>query len=214
MPRYDAKFYDMVREEAQRGADVVVPKIVELLRPTSVIDVGCGEGVWLSKFRESGVQRVLGIDGDYVDRSRLLISDDEFLALDLKKSFAEQVENDWDLLVSLEVAEHLPDSSADRFVEQLVALANTIVFSAAIPGQGGIGHLNEQWQSYWINKFAHWGYYASSGLREWFWNESTVPPYYRQNILLFSADDYGRFDRIRLMDVVHPDLWRFKMGLG
>ena len=58
-----------------------------------------------------------------------------------------------DVVVSTEVAEHLNEENADRFVELLTSLAPTAVVTAAVPGQGGTDHVNEQPNEYWIEKF-------------------------------------------------------------
>ena len=59
----------------------------------------------------------------------------------------------FDVAISMEVAEHLPEKIADRYVDLLTGLSNIIVFTAAYPGQGGDDHVNEQPALYWISKF-------------------------------------------------------------
>ena len=130
---------------------VIVPIVLEMIKPNSILDVGCGIGTWLKVFEEYGVDDYLGIDGDYVDRSTLKISEKRFLPNDLRKRWS--LNRKFDLVVSLEVAEHLPEEVADLFVSTLSAHGDTILFSAAIPGQGGQNHVNEQWPTYWQKKF-------------------------------------------------------------
>ena len=58
-----------------------------------------------------------------------------------------QIDRRFDLALSLEVAEHLPPECGSEFVQTLTDLSSVILFSAAIPFQGGTDHLNEQWPS-------------------------------------------------------------------
>jgi SAM-dependent methyltransferase len=179
---YSAAFYDTMQRDAVGSAHVIVPRIVELVRPNSVIDVGCGTGGWLSVFQELGVDDILGVDGTWVDRSRLLVAPDRFLATDLTERL--EVHRQFDLAVSLEVAEHLPSSSADQFVVGLTELADTVLFSAAAPGQGGTDHVNEQWPSYWVKRFADQEFLALDCVRWEHWQDPRVAAFYVQNAFL------------------------------
>src|SRR5436309_14636146 len=143
MQSYTKEFCKSHTAGSRQSAEAIVPLVFALLKPQSVIDVGCGLGTWLSVFEEFGVKDVFGIDGDHVDRSMLQISNERFTAFDLKKPI--QIDRRFDLVVSLEVAEHLPKDCAKTFVHSLTRLGPVILFSAAIPFQGGRAHLNEQW---------------------------------------------------------------------
>jgi SAM-dependent methyltransferase len=196
----------------KRSAEVVVPLVMDLLAPRTVCDVGCGRGVWLSVFAEHGVREVLGMDGDYVDRTTLEIGEESFLQADLEQGVP--AAGAFDLAISLEVAEHLPDSAAARFVDGLVALAPAVLFSAALPGQGGTRHVNERWPDYWRAHFERHDYVPIDCVRPLIWDRSEVRVWYRQNIILFAApaliasnervrearDRYGD----RPLSVVHP----------
>ena len=113
----------------------------------------------------------------------------------------------FDLVQTLEVAEHLDEASADTFVDSLARHGDTILFSAAIPGQGGTHHVNEQWPSYWAEKFARAGYTAYDVIRPRIWADPQVQVWYRQNMLLFARSRVFEGAQPRL-DLVHPDLWR------
>jgi hypothetical protein len=141
-------------------------------------------GQWLAVFRDHGVEEILGIDGDYVNTQRLEIAADEFLACDLSNPIA--VDRRFDLAVSLEVAEHLPEGSADAFVGLLTSLAPIVLFSAAVPCQGGTNHVNEQWPNYWAARFESRGYGTFDYIRDRIWDSADVECWYAQNILLFS----------------------------
>ncbi len=196
-PQYTRDFFDTIRSGARRSAQVVVPIVLQLLRPKSIVDVGCGDGTWLSVFQEFGVSDTVGLDGDYVDRRQLQIPQDQFKATDLSSPF--ELTRTFDLAVSLEVAEHLPRRSAKGFVDSLTQLAPLVLFSAAIPLQGGTQHLNEQWPGYWVNLFRGHDYSAIDCIRGRIWEDEQVEWFYAQNTLVFA-----RADRIR----EDPDLRR------
>ncbi len=164
----------------------VVPVIIDLLNPKSVIDVGCGTGTWLKIFQDLGIQEVLGIDGEYVDLSLLKIEKHLFQAFDLEKEL--NLNKKFDLAISLEVAEHLKFESSDIFVKTLCDLSETIIFSAAITNQGGQNHINEQNPEFWIKKFQENGFELFDVLRPIFWDNNKVDFWYRQNMFVFSKD--------------------------
>jgi SAM-dependent methyltransferase len=183
---YDAKFYKSFRDMTYRSAREVIPLILRLMPVGSVCDVGCGDGTWLRAFREVGVTDVLGIDGEYITKNLLQIPAANFRAMDLRKRIS--LQRSFDLAISLEVAEHLPESCAARFVEDLTRLAPVILLSAAIPGQGGRDHVNEQWQTYWTAMFAQCGYIVCDFLRPKIWRDRRIAYWYRQNALLFCSE--------------------------
>ncbi|MFH0908135.1 MAG: class I SAM-dependent methyltransferase [bacterium] len=185
--RYGATFFDNLKDAAIRSAGVVVPHVMRLVRPESVVDVGCGGGLWLKAFLGCGVKRGLGVDGDYVQRDTLAIPPACFRAMDLRNP--SKLDQAFDLAVSLEVAEHLPESSADALVRFLTDLAPVVLFSAAAPGQVGVNHINAQWIDYWIAKFAAFGYDAFDPIRPLVWHDERVAFYYRQNMLMYVRSD-------------------------
>jgi SAM-dependent methyltransferase len=180
---YDADFYEAQREGSLTSAREVIPCVLKYVRPRSVVDVGCGVGTWLSVFKQHGVADILGIDGDYVDEKLLHISPSEFKSHDLTTPFS--VDRYFDLAMSLEVAEHLPAEAADDFVGCLAKLAPVVLFSAAIPQQGGVNHINEQWPGFWAALFAVRDYVLVDCLREDLWNMEEIKPHYAQNVLFF-----------------------------
>ena len=185
---YTSSFFDEIIDDSLSSAGVIVPTVLSIVKPESVVDVGCATGAWLSVFRESGVEDILGLDGSYVDRSKLRIPAERFESIDLSKPFT--LPRKFDLAVSLEVAEHLPKRSAKGFVESICNLAPTILFSAAVPGQGGAHHINEQWPEYWRLLFAEREYGMFDSLRSSIWQDDRVASFYRQNMYLFVRDDY------------------------
>jgi SAM-dependent methyltransferase len=209
MSGYDADFYGGWSEITRTSAAEVVRLVMDLVGPRSVCDVGCGSGLWLQAFREAGVASVRGLDGPWVDPASLPFGAEHFEAVDMTRPFT--VGGRYDLAMSLEVGEHLPPSRADGLVEALTDAAPVVLFSAAIPHQGGVRHINEQWPGYWVERFAARGFVVLDAIRPTVWEDERVADFYRQNIGLYVArealDRYPALDGIepgRFPALVHP----------
>lgn len=200
--------------QAMGGCDreAIAPVVRYLLRkyrPSTVVDYGCGDGAWLAEFVYPGA-RTIGIDR--TDRLKHFVG--TFIEHDLLKwpirwgnGIVQDSPPALDMALCLEVAEHLPRKAADGLLDQL-SKHRVVVFSAAIPGQGGLGHVNEQWQSWWAERFAARGMYPETEVRDLFWDMWTVPVWYRQNLLVYTREAKPLLPRDLLrLDVVHPDLW-------
>ena len=184
---YDAAFYEHQQDGSLLSAREIVPHIMQLAAPSSVVDVGCGVGAWLRVFQEHGVGTIAGVDGDWVDETMLQIPRTAFHRADLSRPF--DIPGRFDVAISLEVAEHLPPESASGFVATLTALAPIVVFSAAIPFQGGVEHKNEQWPDYWAALFANHRYVAVDCLRKRVWENDNAQFWYAQNMMVFVRED-------------------------
>ncbi|MFZ2004285.1 MAG: class I SAM-dependent methyltransferase [Stellaceae bacterium] len=216
---YGRAFYRALGETSEKSARRIVPMVLELASLTSVVDIGCGVGSWLAAFRDAGVNDVLGLDGPWVDDAALKIPLANFRRarldepLDLKRRF--------DLAVCVEVAEHLPAARAAGLVAELAELAPLVLFSAAVPGQGGTEHVNEQWPGYWAALFAARGYRAIDTFRKPLWDDPDVAFWYKQNLLLYAGAETlaanPALDRAAAatpeepIALVHPDLYRMMM---
>jgi hypothetical protein len=152
------------------------------LKASSVADFGCGQGAWLSVWAKLGVE-IQGLDGDYVDRAGLLIPSTSFQAADLSQPI--QLGRCFDLVQSLEVAEHLPPDRAEAFVSTLIAHAPCVLFSAAVPGQGGMHHVNERPLEYWRSLFRKHRYVPVDCIRPAIRDAAEVQQWYRCNTLLY-----------------------------
>ena len=205
----EIKYHHLEAFHNTKTPEIIVPYIIDLIHPASILDVGCGIGTWLQVFVKNGVKDVLGIDGDYVDRDLLhkYISPDEFRAIDLEGPF--DLGRKFDLAITLEVAEHLKESSADVFVKSICQHADTVLFSAAIPGQKGENHVNENWPSYWVEKFKNNGYLVYDPIRPLFWTNADIDPWYRQNMLMFSKLALD-IPKPLILDIVNPDYWKYR----
>lgn len=212
-------FYSDRDRLTRRSAEIILKSIQPIIDFRSVIDVGCGVGTWPAVAKRScGCGKVRGVDGEWVDQNLLEITKDEFNVseLNLKRGPSAQTLGTWDLAISLEVAEHLRPEDADWFVKLLTSLSKVVLFSAAIPRQGGFGHFNEQWPQYWAEKFSGQGFRCVDFIRRTLWEESQILPHYRQNCFLFISEQESAllesFERVLAnadfpMSAVHPFFW-------
>ncbi len=219
MKRYESYFYSSRYEWTAQAAGRILDLVLPRLPPVrSALDVGCGVGAWLSVLREKGVPEIAGIDGSWVEEKLLRIPPESFRRADLSERL--DVGRRYDLAISLEVAEHLPPARAAGFVGELADASDFVVFSAAIPFQGGYHHVNEQWQSYWVDLFARRGYVVRDWVRPRLWPDEQIPVWYRENLLLFVAQGRvaelrpapdGSEDTVLPFDLVHPQAYLSKV---
>ncbi|MDO9353070.1 MAG: class I SAM-dependent methyltransferase [Solirubrobacteraceae bacterium] len=216
MAGYDANFYDSSATDlGHTSAAAVAAEVSKYVTPKSFVDLGCGNGGWTKAFAALGIEDYLGIDGPWVQPEWLDIPVEHFRQDDL--AVGSSIDREYDLAISVEVAEHLPESSADGFVETITRAAPVVVFSAAIPFQGGTGHLNEQWPSYWAKKFAARGYVAVDALRRPLWDREDIAYFYRQNITFYVKEsELANYPKLAaahehlgglVPDLVHPEVW-------
>jgi hypothetical protein len=185
---YDSQYYSRRFRPALSSAEAMVPFLIERFSPSSVTDIGSAEGAWLSVFAKHGVKNIRGFDGPWVNKDELLIPIEQFTVLDLE-IFKVPEDERFDLAMSLEVAEHLEEEAADNFVRQLTKISDRIFFSAAIPGQGGLHHLNERPPSYWTKKFKTYGFDQLDFLRPLFWDDERIEWWYRQNFFIYEKHE-------------------------
>lgn len=210
--RYNNFFYEELRDGSLSSARAIIPLVMEFVNPKSVIDVGCGIGTWLSVFRENGVKDITGVDGSWVDKKLLLIPEKKFFAQNIEEPFSLNAKAD--MAVCIEVAEHIPEQFAPRLIEVLASAAPVILFSAAIPLQGGACHVNEQWPDYWALLFEQYDYIPVDCLRRKIWNDKRVSFFYAQNLLIYvSRDALSRYPKLvaevvagnsKALPLVHP----------
>lgn len=192
---------------------ILVP-LMNSLQLTSILDVGCGLGTWLQVALQHGANKVAGIEGKWISPEKLLIDKALVHTQDLNNAF--DLQRRFDLTISLEVAEHLQPDSADRFVQSLVRHSDIILFSAAVPGQGGNGHVNEQLQHYWAKRFCSHGYVAIDVVRPKIWMDAQVFWWLQQNTILYMHENkVNQFPQLRgqivtrleALSIIHPQLY-------
>lgn len=151
----------------------------------SVLDVGCSTGEWLRVFERGGTGDYFGIDSPHIEDAWLVIPKDRFMRHDLDHPF--DLKRRFQLVICLETAEHVQPASADTLVESLVRHGDIILFGAAIPGQGGAGHVNEQYPAYWVEKFATHSYKVVDCIRPLVWDVHMCEYWYQQNAFVFAT---------------------------
>lgn len=241
---YSKGFFANRRYEAALSAEVLSPIILAYVRaflgaggptnetdgsadPMQMIDVGCGDGSWIDAFRKEGLT-CWGLDGPWSPCA-------DAIKLDMANARLAELEgmvpDAVDFILCLEFLEHLPADAAEGWLEWMAGRSRALVLSAAVPWQGGTGHINEQWPDYWQRKLSRLGYTACDGIRPLIWNDRRVAPWYRQNVVLYFRGDPG--DRVSDMSLnawrsviqnplamVHPDVmlrkkaWRLAAWLG
>ena len=181
---YDDAFMSYTAQSSVYSARTIVGVLRGIFPIQSVLDVGCATGSWLRQWQEAGTADAHGLDGDYVDTAALQIDRTNFTAADLSAPI--NLNRQFDLVQSLEVAEHIRADAADTFVENLVRHARgVILFSAAPPGQGGEFHINEQPYEYWRRKFATHGFIPFDAVRPQIRDDANVSFWYRFNTFIY-----------------------------
>lgn len=210
---YNEKFYKSIVSGSLRSAEIVLKTVFEVLpKINSAVDFGCGTGTWLSVLTKLGVNEIKGFDGSWA-KNELLIPQECFTAVNFDKEII-KVEKKYDLAISLEVAEHIPEQMARTFVKTITNASDIVLFSAAIPYQGGTNHINEQWQNYWRTIFVECGYVGTDFIRSTILNAQDVEMWYKQNIVLYVRKEKMGTVSIpeqcfmnEQLDFVHPELY-------
>lgn len=213
---YTTNFYRGRDDRSAYSAHAVLKLLFSVLPPIeSAVDYGCGVGTWLAEAQRQGVRRVQGYEGDWLDRSLLEIDASAFEHYNFDNLDSRPPQGHYDLALCLEVAEHLPAERAGDLLDALTTSADVVLFSAAIPDQGGKGHVNERWPDYWSDGFAARGFTVFAPFRRELWLDPHIRPWYRQNLLLCVRKTV--VERVRLCDfdrsmpvlpVVHPDVFK------
>ena len=162
---YNKEFYEDDKDVTIQSAEVIVPLVLQTFTINSVIDVGCGDGIWLSFFEKNGVREIIGLDVSDLPSENYFIKKNKIRTNCDFSSPEFILDSRADLTICLEVAEHLPESASDNLVQNLIRSAPVIIFSAAYPDQTGTNHINEQPPWYWREKFNRRGYFEIDFLR-------------------------------------------------
>jgi hypothetical protein len=210
---YNDKFYGDNKTRLDSAGEIL-NFIFTILKPNSILDVGCGRGSWLKIAKKLGAKTVYGIDGSWNDGKNL---DDDIVykSLDLNNSFI--LDRNFDLTMCLEVAEHLEKTSADNLIYSLIKTSDVVMFSAAYKHQGGVKHKNENFHSYWANLFLKYNFVPFDIIRPAIWSNEKVSYWYRGNTFLYIKKNSPKFQVLinkydylknnKLMDSIHPEMF-------
>lgn len=177
--------HDQKREQRRANADAVAEIVWRYFQPKSVIDLGCGLGFFLAGCATRGAE-VQPVDADWVAPLETEVAKESYILHDLNQPFTSATR--YDLAASIECAEHLEPHRSRDFVAELCALSDVVLFSAGIPGQGGSGHINLRWQTFWARAFADQGYKCYDPVRRRMAARDDALDWYAQNILLYVKD--------------------------
>lgn len=219
---YNAAFYKSISNSSFSSAKHILAMVMKNCKVESILDVGCGVASWLKGYAElTGSDDYIGVDGAYVNEKQLLIPANKFRKVDLKQPL--DLKRQFDLVISMEVAEHIEEPFADTFIDSLVCHSDKILFSAALPGQDGTYHVNEQFPEYWAEKFAKRGYVCIDFIRDEIWNDRSVEVWYRQNTLFFVKEsNLALYPTLQALSKekatskltrINPDLWVEKTSI-
>lgn len=212
---YPSEWHRQFGEKTYASARTILSRLATYAPFRSVVEVGCGNAHWTCAAQELGARDHVVIDGPWNDRTDLLVDQSNFMEADLALPL--DVGRRFDLALCLEVAEHVQRASATTLVQSLAGLSDVILFGAAIPRQGGYGHVNEQWQSWWCEHFRNEGCRAFDVIRPSVWNDGSVHYWYRQNCVLYVAEiapdilaavrayRAAHIDEWDMLDAVHPE---------
>jgi glycosyltransferase involved in cell wall biosynthesis/SAM-dependent methyltransferase len=214
--RYPVEEHRRFAADTRCGAVVVTNILERWLDLRTVLDLGCGTGTWLRVLQSGGRRQVFGVDIEVVDPADLEVDPDLILTADVGRKL--DLHQRYDLVVCLEVAEHIDAQFADTVVDNCVRHADLVLFSAALPGQQGFNHVNEQPPRYWAERFQRHGYIVLDLIRPLIWDDPQIPVWYRQNMLLFAKDGSSQLDALHAkaeaaasfpLAVAHPDYMRW-----
>lgn len=210
---YPAKWHSIYGDKTGESARRILPPLLDLFGIRSLVEIGCGNGHWTQAAIDHGVEDYLAVDGHWNKRDELLVDQTRFREADLTLPLA--LDRRFDLAICLEVAEHVAASSAETLVSSLVGSADILVFGAAIPYQGGSGHINEQWPSYWRELLAERDYEAFDLVRQRHWTDRSIHYWYRQNTLVYVSRRHRKAMEqatqasggipMTIVDLVHPE---------
>ena len=189
---YDEAYFERQDLAMATSAEGIAASVRTLLPDVrTVVDVGCGSGAVLAALERVGIS---GSGLEYADAAlnRCRAKGLKVQKFDIESEPPPGLRGD--LALSTEVAEHLPAERADAFVDLLIGIADTVVMTAAVPGQGGTDHVNEQPNSYWIAKFEARGLAHDPAVTQAWrhdWTSRGVDSHRARNVMVFRRDQSG-----------------------
>ena len=224
---YDDQFYLDQIQGSQRSARAFIRHLKEVLSFTSVVDVGCGRGAWLHACSEIGADKLYGVDGPWIQQSKLIRNDINFHPYDFNSLVnpknAPFYGQPFDLAISVEFAEHVSPNNANNLIDYITSLSDCIIFGAATVSQDGYKHVNEQPQSYWAEKLVRHNYAVFDLFRPAVWGAKDVEWWYQQNTFLYAKKNSHSYQKLKeygavmvknldFLNCIHPELYHRELS--
>jgi SAM-dependent methyltransferase len=192
-------------ESSKSSARFIVPYLLKNFTFSSIVDFGCGDGQFIEEFKRRGITDLKGLEGEWIVDTIGELQPDWLEIADLNLPVT--LNRKFDLAICLEVGEHLEEKYARVLVESLTKSSDRILFSAAIPGQGGTHHINLQYPNYWAILFSEFGFFLELDPREAFWGKKAVAPWYQQNCLIFTRKTISVSNLVFPLVMKHPEIF-------
>lgn len=211
---YNKEFHNNREAITRHSAEEISSILLKKFDIKTVCDIGGGIGVWLNVFKNKIPKKHFkGVlfDGNYISKD-MLLDPDLFQECDLEKEL--ETDQKFDLAICLEVAEHISAKRADSLIRDLTKLSDIILFSAAVPMQGGQGHINEQPCSYWRNIFKKYKFTCYDLIRPEIKNDDNIPFWYKNNIFIYTKKKLSlkEFSQSNdFADFIHYDMYKERL---
>lgn len=191
---YSKRYYKRHLVQYREWENAVGRNIVEILHPSSILDLGCGVGSYLEGALFAGCKNLLGIDISH-DVAKEFFTN-EIAGYLQCGNIAEKLNlQPFDCVMSFESAEHIDPKGTDQFIKNLTELSQKyIVFTAAPPGQRGTGHINCREKKFWINEIQRNGFIYHKDLVDYFvsvWTDYKAPNYILKNLMVFQKHTFS-----------------------
>lgn len=200
---YSREYYSNHDQGSYDSAITILSRLSAYVNPQSVIDIGCGSGTWCKAAMNVWGIVALGIDQHSYEDCNMHIPESQYLQNDIRSRVHGYHA---DLVICVEVIEHIDEEYEDTVLDNICAMSNTILFSGALPFQGGTGHVNEKPYSYWVEKFNRRGFYLDERIRHDIWDDARVAIWYRNNIMLLHKNTNKNRMMHQHLDIIHPHM--------
>lgn len=183
---YDDYFFKEANELKLLSARKVAEIINAHFTFKSVFDIGCGAGIYIEELKKMG-KNVCGCDLS-VAGIKSSSKDLRIFCTDITKPII--LNRKYDLVICFEVGEHINKKYSRQLVKNCVNSGDTVLFTAAPVGQGGVGHINEQPYDFWIALFMEMNFNYNAAL-----SEEVKRQMKKENVVYWIANNFMCFQK-------------------